>query len=390
MPAPIVFPSLARYQTIVGLCALPGNVGQIQNIFAVDDNSFAIFRWDSGAQNPNYSWECFVVDVPSLAITHYASTGMSGNLQTQPILFGAGNFLLPWNDGTTYFFSPRNLKLNNPSPILIAPSLTIIPQEKCGAVFSKVYYDDVNKVVAIGYYNALNGSMYTSAYQVGSDGSLIRKASGFPAFWSIRDTWDQTGGLAGAQICTNNISVLAAGNPTVVYRQRFFINLGIDQNACYLDTRVFNSVSACVAAGFGVIQINPDGSVIGQVTSTSFSGQYVLNIFQTAFNTGEALPIGGLCDSSIPGLVGYSDGNGVNLFGDGGVWYYLPVQFGGITNSAVTKNFVAGVISFHGMSIGFFQSPSASQLVNGGSITRNTWKLSNYARPISVTGKYKA
>lgn len=392
MVAPIVLPQSNRYKTVIGIGALPGNVDTIQNIFSVDDNSFAIFSWSAGG-----GFSCWVLDVPTLAVTYYTSTVKDGALQTAPILFGAGNFMLSWNDGTFYFFRVQNLKLNNPSPILLSPSSTTIPLNACGAPFSKTFYDAVNNRLAFGYYNALNGSIFGSVYQVGG-GVLARAASGFPGFWSILDTWDRTQATAPgarAQILTNNVSLAFGGNPTQVYRQRFFINLGIDQgrysNGCYLATAVFPGVAQCNAAGYSVIE-GPfeDGSVLGEIGPDNFSGQYVLSTFATAFNTGTAIAVAGMCDSNIPGLVGLSDANGVHIFGDGGVWFYIPVQFGTIVNAAITKNYIAGVISFEGMSIGIFQTPSGGQLYNGASVTKNTRKLSNYARPISVTGKYKA
>lgn len=385
---PITFQTLPRYKTILGLGPIPGNVGQILNIFAVDDDSFGVFTWDSSAKG----FICWVIDVPSLAITYYKSITDSGNLQTAPILFGPGNFMLPWNDGTTYFFSVRNLKLNNPSPILLMPSASIVPGSMCGAIYSKVFYDGINKRLAFGYYNPINGSMYTSAYQV-AGGGLTRAASGFPCYWSIADTWDRTqsaGNGANSQIYTNNISVAYTGNPTIVYRQRFYINLGIDQNGCLFSHKVFASVAECVANGYSVVSIDPNtGAVDGEITASNLSGQYVAAISSTILNTERALGVQGFCDSNIPGLVGLSDGNGVHLFGDGGAWLYLPVQFGGIVTAAITKNYVAGVISFEGMSIGIYQTPS-SGVFNGSNLSRYTHGLLNYARPVSVIGKYRA
>lgn len=373
--APITLPQVARYKTIVGLTHLPGNVGQIQNIFAVDDNSFAVFRWDSGVQTPNYSWECFVIDVPTLAITHYASTGMSGNLQSAPLVFGPGNFLLIWNDGTSYNFSVRNLKLNNASPILVPYSTGII-STPCYNQVTKIFYCSGQRLVAVGSYypngGAGFGPVFSRNYSITGAGAPLPLGPGGYAGWYTTapsfDPWNKTGLLlpvSNQQINTNGIDLgFVAGNPTKIARSAYALTSG----------------------GGGGTQGCPASVFNGTATP---SGDQIVDSLGTAFNTGQLLTFVGFADSNIPGLSGITDGGGVHLFGDGGVWFYIPCQFGTLDAAAITKNYIAGVISFTGMSIGFFQTP-ASGLYNGAAVTKNKWKLSNYARPISVTGKYKA
>jgi len=369
MVQPITLAAAARYKTIAGLARLPGNVGTTQNIFAVDDDSFAVFTWDAGG---TYSWECRVIDVPTLAITYYRSTGLGGDLQTAPIVAGPGNFILLWNDGSTYTFSVKNLKLNNPSPILIPFNQGALNTPCFNGIGKSFYCANQRTVSVASYYpngGAGFGPVFSHNYSVGN--SLIAIGPGGFAGWYTSDPpydpWDRTATTAGAtnsQIASNGIDCAFGGNPTWVSRSAYLLNYG------------GGGTPGCPASVFNNTAIP--------------SGDFISNFLGTKFQTSQAIAFQGFCDSIINGLVGISDGNGIHLFGDNGVWFYLPLQFGSVVSAAITKNYVAGVISFDSMSIGIFQTPPSSQLYNGSSVSKTSFGLVNFARPVSVIGKYKA
>jgi hypothetical protein len=182
------------------------------------------------------------------------------------------------------------------------------------------------------------------------------------------DPWDKTTTTQGAinsQVASNGIDCSYGGNPTWVSRSAYLLTHGGGEGT-----------PGCPASVF-------DGTA-------SSSGDFISNDLQTTLQTSQTIAVQGFCDSILNGLIGLSDGNGIHFFGDGGVWFYLPLQFGGVISAAVTKNYIAGVISYEGMSIGIFQTPSSTQLYNGASVTKTSFGLVNYARPISVIGKYKA
>jgi hypothetical protein len=370
---PITLPSAALYKAILGFSPMPGNIGQIQNIFAVDDDSFAVFNWDSYPLN--YSWECRVIDVPSLAVTYYASTGLSGNIQSAPLSSGPGNFILLWNDGSMYAFSVRNLKLNNPSPILCSFNQNTL-ETPCYNVISKIFYCTDQRTLAVASYypngGAGYGPVFSRNYTVGN--TLIPIGTGGYAGWYTSvpqyDPWDKTTTTQGAtnsQISSNGIDCSYGGNPTWVSRSAYLLTHGDGAGTPGCPTSVF------------------DG------TATP-SGDFISNSLGTTFQTSQSIAVQGFCDSILNGLIGLSDWYGIHFFGDGGVWFYLPLQFefSGVISAAVTKNYIAGVINHEGMSIEIFQTPSPTQLYNGASVTKTSFGLLNYARPISVIGKYKA
>lgn len=367
MTGPIVLPQAPRYKTIAPLInRIPGNVGQIQNIFTVDDNSFAVFLWDAGA-----GWFCWVIDVPSLSVTYYASTGNTGNLQSAPIPYGSGNFLLLWNDGSAYSFNVRNLKLNNPSPILVPFNQGIL-STICFNGIGKIFYSQAQRLITVASYYPNGGAGYGPVFSHNysmSGGLPVPLGPGGYAGWYTSvppyDPWDRTvngPAVAGSQISSNGILIGYGGNPTLVSRTAYRLIYGA------------GGTVGCPASVFN-----------GTATP---SGDHVVNDLGTTLGTGTAIAVSGYCDSNIPGLVGLADNASVHLFGDDDVWFQIPLQYGGVVSAAITKNYIAGVIAYLGMSIGFFQTPAG--LYNGSSVNMSKFGLTNFSRPVSVIGKYRA
>jgi hypothetical protein len=394
MPGPIIFPAVGWARTT--------NVGyqsQTYNplkIYALDDDSCLFFVSSNGTQ---HGFDAYVIDGTSLATTHYRTVYNPNQPNiTKIIAFGGGFFNAVMDDGSSYSFQAANLKLNNSSPILIPQNTLPIPASMCGANLTKLFYDATDSTLAVGYYNALNGSIFAATYKA-LKGGLQFIGSGFPGFWSVGvDPWDQTGSPAGssAQILSNGQTSSYSANPFIVYRQQFKIYPGVPQNNCYLSTAFFPNVAACTATGYTVVSIDPDtGVVTGRVETPN--NALVSSSLSTGFNTGVTV-VGGPpaypCDTNIPGLVAYMLPEpqqyyyGLHVFGDNGIWFNLPFLYAGAASCAVTRKHIFVCIFYQGTTIGVIDAPN--YFYNAYSATKQARVLVNNSRPISVTGAFKA
>jgi hypothetical protein len=372
--------------------------GNVLKIYAVDDDSCVIFV---GSQAGIFGFKAFVVDGASLARTFYQTTYNPNQPNiTKIIPFGGGFFVVFMDDGSVYTFQAVNLKLNNPSPILIAGN-PVVPATACQAILSKIYYDNVNQVVGFGYYNPFNGSIFASTWNVYRGGvDLI--AEGFPGFWSLGvDSWDHTAQLAASGINTilsNGISTNFAVNPSwTVYRQAFTILPGADQQGCYKTVKTTNDCGTQPYPGYVLTNCTPTNPQTATWELDEPNGSGVYTGFSLQFATGlTGIPAGNIvpCDCNISRFTAFVPlftNYGVHVFGDNGVWIYLPYADGGGGQSAVTKKHVFVLVDFQGTTLGVIDVPAGNPwFQNGYSVNRQARTLVNNSRPISVTGAFKA
>ncbi|MGH9436410.1 MAG: hypothetical protein ACRD22_00595 [Terriglobia bacterium] len=369
-------------------------------IFALDDDSCLFFVSGNGNQ---YGFDAYVIDGASLATTHYQAVRNSAQPNISKIIsFGGGFFNVLTDDGSSYSFQAANQKLNNASPIMIPANANPIPINQCASNYSKVFYDAVNRVTAFGYYNPDNGSIFAATYKA-VPGGFERIASGFPGFWAIDppelypvpDQWDHSESAAGDtnQVISNGLSIGYNNNPLTIYRQRFLIIPGTDQAACFFTQQAFASLVALQTAGYTLkyIEPGPPPVFVGEVASPNGAGVYTA--LSTIFEAGGYQPDVYPSDTNIPNLAPFVMGGamyGLHVFGDGGLWIYLPFADGSAATCAVTKKHIFVMIFYQGTTIGVIDQPPGGFFYNGTGAAHRGIGVVNNTRPISTTGRFKA
>jgi len=338
-------------------------------LYVCDDNSCIYFGGNDTITNC-FGFHAFVIDGATQAITWYATVRNADqpNFTAQSIVpFGNGFFSVTLDDGSNYFFQAQNLKLNNGSPIPIFKSQNQIAND-CWSPFSRAYFDGATNLLGAGFYTT-NDKVFSSTYLVGATG-LDLLAQGFVGFINDGDPWDQTSGTPAnptqLQRLSNGLSFAWGGNnPLWTARETFSVLPGV------------NIPNDCVA-------LTPN---LARVTTSRSN---------TLFTNPNILGFGGVIDTNLFGLGGVymSSGGfvGLHIFGDNNTWFYIP-SLGARLAAAVTKNFTFIDVFFannHWISISESRY-GANGFYNGYSIGGPLpWTLVNNARPISLTGKYKA
>jgi hypothetical protein len=355
-----------------------------------DDNSCVWFSNVGYCNNPQVGqqpgWgkgrvDIFVVDI-SGATTWY-STGPQGinganncaNVSSI-IPLGGGVFVLNVANGLSYTFRVGNLKLNNAAPISIAGVASLL-SNPCypNQTPQRYFYDSVQKYLAVGWYNlgADGGPVYSSTYNVVTSGGLEPYILGYAGHYIVASTnydpWDRTG-VTGGVPTSNGMFVALANDPQTG-------NKGISQT------------SVNVYPGNAANCVTPNGAY---VTSNLKVSQY------SNLNTGGTTA---LADSNIPGVYGFSySGNGlIYLFTSIGLLFSLTTSgSSGFLEQAVLTRKNLFIMTFNANGDAKYGNIYGGALAGNGSqnpygypsLTKTKFGLSNYSRPISVTGKFKA
>jgi hypothetical protein len=362
------------------------------SLYVVDDNScawIADYGPTVGPQGQTHRFDIYVVDAGG-AVTWYTSGTLSGyNYISSVTAFGPGNLLISTNNGLIFHARVANQRLNNTSPILMRPGVTPFSNQ-CYDVGStqSVYYDPVTRLLAVAWYQAsgeLGTNIYSTIYSVDSIGNLTKQVDGYTTYACsgcvppVPDAYDQTGGAAtgGAHfygVMTNGISAAIGGsNPNWFSRLAFDVHAGLTQSGCTAGNGNYVSIRTNdVTNIFGIGGTNSyliDSNIIGiaGMANTEATAPNVGTLYVGGDNVNYILPI------QAPAGSAYSDvGAGPcaitkkYIFLSSYILVGATAYLGGIL-----------IVPFTGISNGTLAAHRGVGLVNG-------------ARPISVTGKYKA
>lgn len=351
-----------------------------KHLYSLDDNSCVLILDTKIRTFPFLAFYVYVYDGDG-SYTWYSS-GVTypdgyGYLQ-QPICIAPGLFSVTTSNNNggpdrTYVFKVANLKLNNSSPISLFPG-PISFSNPCYNTAPKVYYDPQRRIVACGFYNpsgGFGGPVYSSNYKVNTDGSFALLTQGYVGHFDTSgyDPWDNTSSNPGG--APYKSGDLGKGLP---------ISCGIPGTGYWLG---FNSYN--VNPGVSTNCITPSGA---RVTSGASAVLY-----STLTN---AEPY--FVDSNIPGIYGLSS------------WAYKQIQFLMLGLSfvapyvctvpgvvvcqtvVVTGKYLFSNVNIAGYYNGLVKAslPTGWNLYSPSAVSRAKFGLSNFSRPVSVVGKYKA
>lgn len=323
--------------------------------------------------------DIFVCDI-SGAVTWYTTgpQGVNGanncSNVSKIIPLGGGVFVLAMANGLSYTFQVGNLKLNNAAPISIAGVVSPL-SNPCylNQIPQAYYYDSFRKYLGVGWYNIAGGGgpVYSSTYSV-TTGGLVPLVRGYAGHYIVGssnyDPWDHTS-VSGTP--TSNGMFLALANDPQTG------NKGISQTA--VNVYPGNATDCGTPNGAYVTS----GIKVSQYSNLNTGGPTFLN------------------DTNIPGLYGFcSPGNGLTyLFTSIGLLFTLASSgvSGTLQQAVLTRKnlfymtFSAGGNARYGNIYGGALAGGDSQLpYSYANVTKTKFGLSNFARPISLTGKYKA
>lgn len=362
------------------------------NLFAgPDDDSCTLITNYAYINNVAYNQtDIYVIDA-SGDYTWYRLSNLSAAI-TSILPFGRNKFLITFGDGTTFWFSPNNAKLNNPTPIWVFPAsgqLGIV----CGQNFQNIFYDPVLNILIAGYYYPAGqyGTFINSlAYNVNKNGSLNQIASGYAGYAdppNTPDPFNQTGGSGGAGIGTSWIQTNGVtsgyGSPQQDYialaRSSYLVSPGGD-----------NGILCPNDPGF------PPPSNNAYVRSRTSDYLYTLAPWQPYYTDTTVYP----SDTSIDGLLFLSvlDNLGFIAQGDNVLYFgtnnYVPnPAWSYFQSMAMTSKYLFGQYftgNQGGTSSTIISVSANPQISNGGKVYRQSYATVNSVRPISLTGAYKS
>ena len=356
-------------------------VGQI--LFACDDDSCIYFA-DRGGAVP-FCFDVYVIDVSGAQTWYRAAgaynVGVGGYIKSL-VPIGAGNFLVTLSNGRFYHVTVGNSKLNNSSPILIKPNSGFTNSCYDSGGLASAYYDSTNRVIAVSWTEAVgqNGAeIYSSIYQVYPNGALSQLVDGWTTYSCSQCSppvagdpiiYDQTVGpsnsyFAAAQL-TNGLAVTdynIAYTSLVLSRQGYRVTIGKTASSC-------------------------SDSNLNSVSLTSNDSLYIPVSLVPNFSAYDFV------DTNINGLTGlcfqYNGDTVVYAVGDNVLFAATLLPPAGHTiyegNVVLTRK---NLFLLDGNLTGIYYAPSTA-FYNGYNAQKRGLDLINGARPISITGKYKA
>jgi hypothetical protein len=359
------------------------------SVFVCDDNSATFFLTPNGAAAYGVAdFYPYVVDGATGRWTSYAAPaslylGAISNLDA----YGNGRYTVTDNDqgrGTGTKRLVANLgngKINNPSPIVL-PDNTQTLLGPCGEPGPpKAYFDPILNVIAYGYYGTqgqFGGSISGQTFTVDSQGNQHLNTQGPIGAWNSQtgqddfDHTDQlvTGGRRG--LMSNGIRINADQHGFAVGSASISVFPGTSQNC---NTGLFTHIQA---------KPGPTGSLLYPYVADTGAGDVSLT------------------DTTIPNLVA------VITFGVGSLQCFAPNGFiATATNAsaplggswatyriAITRKYmfaINGDFNSAQIPLTIYRAFTPAPLLNLLPIVyRTSHFASNYVRPISLTGRYKA
>lgn len=364
------------------ISVVPGDSLSSNAIFVCDDNSIIALAKPAGiaAQQGLADFFPLVIDASGAKTLYAAPAPLWGGRQDLTNVFGVGNLQITdvagaRPGGTAFILRPRfvNTKLNNPVPIVL-PDTTAALVGPCGESYQKGYFDAVQGLAAYGFYGGQGqsgGSISAKVYSVDRLGNQTLLTQGPVGAWnsSGRDDFDHTGlngGGAVSGVMSNGI--LAVCNLNTAYSVSIAVSVGASQ--------------ACAGPNTGIrVDQRPNGTA---------TYPYFIDI-----NVGNDL----LVDTNIPNLVSVQS-TGIQFFYPGGFQAFISAATApNGTNHysqwcvAVTRKYMFAVSNAPGSGgpIAIYRSNTPTPLLAlPPTVSRHTRFAANNARPISLTGRYKA
>lgn len=362
------------------------NVNMSMLLCGPDENSCTYFSdTGSGANrglfNTQHGFEVFVVD-QSGDYTAYSTGNADPNYNSisSIIPFGGGLYLVQILGGMnlTFWCQLANLRLNNASPIFLKPSLSPLSNACYDANLKVPWYDARKKMLLSGFYRPAGQSatqIFSSAYSV-TPGALTLINAGYvgtanpPAAPDPFDLVDNLGALSFSMTLSNGINYGVSHWGAVdnaLSRQVIVVDPGITTAyGCEVSTR------------------NQNGANVSASTNDSLPFPFLGGGNNCALGDVSLSRIVGVCNSN----------NATLLFGGDNFGAYLTWNgYTGTPNFALTKNYLfllstSGFPNYYPGQI--FKMAIPARLSNGTIASHRGIGLINNARPISLTGKYKA
>lgn len=342
-------------------------------LFYIDDDSCACFV--TGTPYGSVVMPVFSIYVcdASGSYTYYrtadnAGAGSTGGDQIIVPLGSGWFFVLDITHNRVYIFRLSNAKLNNASPIVLNPSATA-PSNRCYNQLFQFFYDSVQKILACGSSNIglYGGQMYSTNYKILGDGSLEEISNGDVGYYQVGpptlNPWIQFSGpqIVATQAMTTGVQATIAGYPQI---SEFSVNT--------------------IKVGPGVATADcatPNGSFVGTRRSVAYPITYSGPFF----------------DTNLPGIAGYLGAGGrLNIF-SGYLSFYAQLTGladpNNVRGACITRKHIflsspqtAGVFSFNAI----WRGDASGVPAPAAEVFRTSHATVNMARPISITGRYKA
>lgn len=352
--------------------------------YHLDDNSIVVIGDGNslGFFPGKPTWTAYVIDIGG-RYTQYAATvngTNDGSGILQAIVPGPnGQFLIVDGLGNTFAPTFKNAKLNNPGAILV-PQITggLAPCSPATSVLHSVYYDIVNRRVAYGFYFGGGGSGTVSArvYSRNVNGTLTVLSEGPAGNWVSggNDDYDKTQKLtsqvtsSGTASSGSQFALLTAD--ASLHGGNFFVNPGNSVPCAPPGQRTGAYVSSTSAWGIPTPLDGPGHNYytgdsiepnIGVMHSTAGHVMFLGPYFQGAFSFQASLT------SNFGNTARF-------VLGTKYIWVFdaPPAAGGNGTGQIFVAVRPAGIVS----------GPSGVTVLRTAAV--------NNARPISLTGRYKA
>lgn len=336
--------------------------------------------------------EIYVIDA-SGAVTWYRLIGVT-EVITGITPFGRNHYLITFETGQTFWFTPQNAKLNNATPIAVFPSVSALPAV-CGQNFHNLFYDPIKNVLIAGYYYPAGQSgafINSAAYEVSPNGFLNLIASGYAGYSDppqTPDPFDQTASSGGAGIGfswiqTNGVTA-GYGCPVQDYialaRANYSVTPGSNDGIVCPDTEGFPPA--------------PNGAYVSSAVSNY---SYALAPILPYYTVSEAYA----SDTSIPGLLllstrAFASNGPFIVYGDGVYFYgltnYVPnANWSNFSSMALTSKYLFGQYSTGnqgGTSATIISVTGNPGVQNGSQVTRRGYFAVNNTRAISPAGRFR-